>query len=240
MFLLQTQRPGELYFYCRDVHALVANVHFRNCFIILSSLLSLIVVAAAAASAATTTNAPDIALKQHHQNPTHLVVRQQQQQQQQQQHRSARRALPLPRWGGPEPNASLPLGGFPQLPKIPSGDVVAHLSIFKATAATGTYNHGAMIERHGGFFHAMWKNSPFDEDSDGQRMLYASSRDGRVWSRSIEVLPGLPAHLFNASLRKVHLQPAPFVRLNGRLYASSTTRGTRSSGDSTVTTMALG
>lgn len=76
---------------------------------------------------------------------------------------------------------------------------------------------GAMIARHQGSFHVMWKNSPFNEDSDGQRMLYASSHDGRVWSAATVLFPGLPAYLYNASMRKVHLQPAPFVTLNGRL-----------------------
>lgn len=44
----------------------------------------------------------------------------------------------------------------------------------------GTYNHQAQIERFGGAFHAAWKSAPYNEDQDGQRILYSSSADGRV------------------------------------------------------------
>jgi len=65
--------------------------------------------------------------------------------------------------------------------------------------------------------------SPFNEDSDGQRILYASSQDGRQWSAATVLFPGLPARLYNTSMRKVQLQPAPFVTLNGRLYVATAT-----------------
>jgi hypothetical protein len=37
-----------------------------------------------------------------------------------------------------------------------------------------------MFERSGGMFHLQWKNSPVNEDEDGQRILYTFSADGKV------------------------------------------------------------
>jgi hypothetical protein len=53
----------------------------------------------------------------------------------------------------------------------------------------GTYNHQAQIERFGGAFHTSWKNAAYNEDQDGQRILYSSSADGRVWSPAVDVFP---------------------------------------------------
>jgi hypothetical protein len=80
----------------------------------------------------------------------------------------------------------------------------------------------------------------FNEDQDGQRVLYSSSSDGRVWSDTVDVFPSMPAVRFgctsddNASttygngvtstpfcLDKIHHSSMPFVSLNNRLYAVS-------------------
>ena len=80
----------------------------------------------------------------------------------------------------------------------------------------------------------------FNEDQDGQRVLYSSSSDGRVWSDAVDVFPSMPAVRFgctndyNASttdgkgvtstpfcLDKIHHSSMPFVSLNDRLYAVS-------------------
>jgi len=58
----------------------------------------------------------------------------------------------LPRWDLPRPDPNLPLGGLELLLGA------EHVTVFVSSPATGTYNHGAMIARHGTSFHIMWKN----------------------------------------------------------------------------------
>jgi hypothetical protein len=52
--------------------------------------------------------------------------------------------------------------------------------VYRATAEIGAYNHAAMLDYNlvGGFF-LSWKNCQRDEDSPGQRILFAQSADGR-------------------------------------------------------------
>lgn len=110
-------------------------------------------------------------------------------------------------------------GGLPLLPGA------EHHIVFEATPETGTYNHQAQIQRHAGSFHVAWKSSPFNEDEDGQRILYSSSADGREWSPAVDVFPSMPASMFGCDpghcWDKIHHEGSPFVTLNGRLYAVS-------------------
>ena len=127
----------------------------------------------------------------------------------------------VPEYTATRPNYQKPNGGLPLLPETEHGIV------FESTPAQGTYNHQAQIERHGGAFHTAWKNSPFNEDEDGQRLLYSSSADGRVWSAPVDVFPSMPASSFGCTdggrfcWDKIHQEGSPFVTLNGRLYAVS-------------------
>ena len=123
-----------------------------------------------------------------------------------------------PRYTGPAPNWRAPLGGLPLLAGA------EHFRVFKATPAAGTYAHQPQLTRSGGHFHLAWDNGPFNEDSDGQRVLYAASGDGRNWSEHVELFPSMPAQPFAPTLGKVHLRTLPFVSLNGRLYAAATAR----------------
>lgn len=144
--------------------------------------------------------------------------------------RVAAAALPVPRYSATRPDYQRPLGGLAPLPHA------EHITVFAATEQTGTYNHQPMLARHGGAFHVAWKNSAFNEDQDGQRILYASSADGRNWSQAVDLFPSMPAHDFgcdplgSASDRaphcfdKIHHEGTPFVTLNGRLYAVSGVR----------------
>lgn len=74
----------------------------------------------------------------------------------------------------------------------------------------------------------------YNEDQDGQRILFASSTDGRVWSPPYEVFPSMPAFRFGCTTAsagvppvcfdKIHHNGLPFVSLNGRMYAVSNLR----------------
>ncbi len=72
----------------------------------------------------------------------------------------------------PTPAAG-PWDGAPTVPGI------TYTRLFFATPANGMYNHAAMIDAHNGKLLAWWKNAPRDEDSAGQRVLFAASADGR-------------------------------------------------------------
>ena len=95
-----------------------------------------------------------------------------------------RSRLPLPRWEGPLPSAHLPLGGLPSIV-----DKAKHVIAFQATPVTGTYNHQPMLEHVHNRFHVSWKNTVFNEDQDGQRVLYTNSRDGISWDPATVLFP---------------------------------------------------
>eukprot|EP01049_Picozoa_sp_SAG25_P009664 SAG25_NODE_980_length_4429_cov_1.828176_5_plen_489_part_00 len=135
---------------------------------------------------------------------------------------AAAAARAAPKYTATRPNYQKPLGGLPQLPGA------LHFTVFTATPQTGTYNHQPMLARHGGSFHVAWKASAFNEDQDGQRILYASSADGKSWSEAVDIFPSMPAHSFGCDGEhcwdKIHHECTPFVTLYGRLYAVSNLR----------------
>ena len=133
----------------------------------------------------------------------------------------------IPKYTATQPDYQLPLAGL-----APLGGAM-HFKVFEATPATGTYNHQPMISRHGGVFHVNWKSAHFNEDQDGQRVLYSSSSDGHTWSEPVDVFPSMPASQFGCDIEpdgtehcfdKIHHENTPFVTLNGRLYAVSNVR----------------
>lgn len=65
--------------------------------------------------------------------------------------------------------------------------------VLHATAATGGYNHNVRLvyDDAKGLFHAMWSNHRYGEDSPGQRVLHATSKDGLVWSDPGELMPAV-------------------------------------------------
>jgi hypothetical protein len=71
-----------------------------------------------------------------------------------------------------------------------------HKTVFYANNDTfGGYNHGAIIARNNGTFFVSWYNGVMDE-SAANRVLYATSVDGDVWSE--------PAILFNTTAGTHH------------------------------------
>jgi hypothetical protein len=140
----------------------------------------------------------------------------------------------VPQYTATQPDYEKPYGGLQPLPGA------EHYTVLTATEAVGTYNHQPMIARHNGAFHVDWKASAYNEDQDGQRVLYASSTDGRTWSEAVAIFPSMPAARFGCDPAagtplppgpgglhcwdKIHHENTPFVTLNGRLYAVSNVR----------------
>ena len=124
----------------------------------------------------------------------------------------------VPQWQTIRPNYEKADAGLPLVPNA------KHTIVFEATPESGTYSHGAQIERHDGAFHVAWNNAAFNEDADGMRILYASSTDGQTWSQPVDLFPSMPASQFGTPGQppwKIHHRTAPFVTLHGRLYAVS-------------------
>ena len=59
---------------------------------------------------------------------------------------------------------------------------VSFSTVYRATREIGAYNHAAMIDARNGSLFLAWKNSPVDEDTPGQRVLFAQSTDGDTWT----------------------------------------------------------
>jgi hypothetical protein len=89
-----------------------------------------------------------------------------------------------------------------------------------------------MIDYHDGNLFLTWKNAPRDEDSPGQRVLFASSADGATWTRtdgSNILFPNMTSGAARPPPPGHHpTQPAtaalfggPTVILNGKRYASA-------------------
>eukprot|EP01116_Phalansterium_solitarium_P000090 TRINITY_DN10058_c0_g1_i2.p1 TRINITY_DN10058_c0_g1~~TRINITY_DN10058_c0_g1_i2.p1 ORF type:complete len:419 (-),score=100.75 TRINITY_DN10058_c0_g1_i2:31-1287(-) len=119
----------------------------------------------------------------------------------------------LPSWTAPQPNASLPLGGFTPVPNT------TYVRVYNATPEIGTYNHAAMLDFHNGTFLLTWKNSPRDEDSPGQRVLYSQSVDGVNWTPTDGKNILFPNVSTDANPAALFAEPA--LHINGRRYAAA-------------------
>jgi len=122
-------------------------------------------------------------------------------------------APPMPSWSAPAPNASAPLAGYARLA------ATFTTVVFRGSAATGDYNHAAMLHYLNGVITLTWKNGVVGsaEDAAGQRVLVSQSADGgATWSRARELFASM-----NTSALPAALFAGPFAVLNGRLYASA-------------------
>jgi hypothetical protein len=128
--------------------------------------------------------------------------------------------LTFPKWTAPRGDPSLPLGGWKRVPEA------TYVNIYNATADFGTYNHAAMItfgseeKDPQPLFTISWKNSPKDEDSPGQRIVYSQSYDGIVWTATNTGNNILFPNMSTTS-NPAALFAGPFIWLNGHLYASA-------------------
>ena len=82
----------------------------------------------------------------------------------------------IPSWAAPRCDAALPLGGYARL----RGAV--HTQLYNGTLEHGAYSHGPMLGFDGARLFAAWKNDLEDEDSPGERVVYAQSADGVAWA----------------------------------------------------------
>ena len=86
-------------------------------------------------------------------------------------------------WACPTPDPTKPGAGYPVLTEA------THARLYRATRETGGYSHHSRLIVHGGCFYAMWSNHPHGEDGPGQRVLFATSRDGATWDQWRELFP---------------------------------------------------
>ena len=124
------------------------------------------------------------------------------------------------KYTGPTPSPHEDLGGLPTIP------TAQHALASKAIQGA-SYNHQPMLHRiPGEAFVVSWKQSPYDEDEDGQRVMFTTSPTGLSdWADERVLFPGLAASSYNRELGKVHLCPSPFVYFDNRTYAVATAGG---------------
>jgi len=102
-----------------------------------------------------------------------------------------------------------------------------YTELFWATKLAGTYNHAAMIAYHDDQLLVSFKNSPKDEDQDGQRVLYTQSVDGGATFTPLDTVNTncsafeLFPSMNSSSNPKVALFATPHLILNGRMYATA-------------------
>ena len=125
-------------------------------------------------------------------------------------HASAR----IPSWSAPLPNRSLPLSGFKTV------DIDARVEVYHGNEVVGTYNHAVMIHYHLtlGFLLA-WKNGPYSEDKNGQRILYSQSKNGLNWTKTDGTNVLFPS--LTTKKQEVAMFVGPPIHINGRLYVGA-------------------
>lgn len=116
----------------------------------------------------------------------------------------------LPFWSAPKPDGSR-LQGFDRIANLT--DTLLYRPLDEKD---GRYNHAAMLMYHRGVITVSWKNAPLQEDTPGQRVLFAQSSDGRHWTNASVLFPSM-----NSQLTPSAQFAGPFAVLNGRLYASA-------------------
>jgi len=103
--------------------------------------------------------------------------------------------------------------------KMASHDKLSSREVYHASTEHGTYNHAVMMDWHENNMLLTWKNSPKDEDSPGQRVLYSQSADGANWTATDGKNVMFPS--VSTDKNPAALFAAPTVILNGTRYASA-------------------
>lgn len=70
---------------------------------------------------------------------------------------------------------------------VPVG--IENTIVYRAKSGESQYNHGAVPFAHNGILYVQWQSSARDEDAADTRVLYASSRDGLLWSEPEVLAP---------------------------------------------------
>jgi len=115
-------------------------------------------------------------------------------------------------WAAGTPDLSKPDAGFPKL------ENVEHALVYAGEREAGAYNHHSQLAWHNGALHAMWSNHPHGEDGPGQRVLYATSGDGKTWSEAVELFPP-PQEVRPSEETGLVLTATRWIVAGGKLYA---------------------
>jgi hypothetical protein len=114
-----------------------------------------------------------------------------------------------PYWDAEQPDSRKPLGGYPKLKQLLKTEVLhGGKDALPGSDAgpIGSYNHNVMFDYlSGDGFFLMWKNGMTDEDSNGQRLLYARSPDASNWTVPSVFLPNL-----TTTGQQLTLEPGPW------------------------------
>jgi hypothetical protein len=119
--------------------------------------------------------------------------------------------------------AFLRVAGFPSDPEdivwenLPLLDST-RVEVFKGEENLSAFNHHPTIAWHDGIFFAAWSNGDRDEDASGQRVLYATSEDGRVWTEPRKLAEGIPGRAYT---------PCGFWIREGEVFALAALRNSR-------------
>ena len=116
-------------------------------------------------------------------------------------------------WNAPMPQSGVKAAGFPLI------NGVKHTLVWAPhSRQEGAYNHYACLIHHDGRFWAMWGNHPFSEDGPGQRVLFASSKDGKEWIPHGEFFPPPGPVRKKEDSGGIHLKPDRWAVVDGKLY----------------------
>ncbi|MBL8229212.1 MAG: exo-alpha-sialidase [Bryobacterales bacterium] len=74
---------------------------------------------------------------------------------------------------------------FTALPRVPSEEI----TVFAGVKDESAYNNHAYLEFFGGQFFAMWSMHPTNGNYHGMHVLYATSADGKTWSKPGRITP---------------------------------------------------
>ncbi len=103
-------------------------------------------------------------------------------------------------------------------PGYPLLKQVEHFQIHEPNPDSGAYHHHPQIIIHAGRFYVSWSNHPSGEDGPGQKVVGAVSVDGKNWTsigNLFDAVDDINVSTANGRL----LMAAPFVQLDGRLFA---------------------
>lgn len=124
----------------------------------------------------------------------------------------------VPSWATVRCNTSRPLGGYSRMPGA------AHTQVFNGSLVHGAYNHAPMLGYDGARLFAARKNDLEDEDSPGERILYAQSVDGVAWVPGADEPPAVLFPNMSTTQTPAALFVGPPLYVDGRMYAAASPR----------------
>ncbi len=117
----------------------------------------------------------------------------------------------LDMWQCPMPDPKKKNSGYPQIPGVKRS------VIYKGNWKNGGYNHHSNMYKYNGMIYTSWSNQPYGEDCPGQRVLYATSKDGLTWSEPKELFPP-PVKVADRKGEGPFLASSGFFVWKGRLF----------------------